>query len=187
MAPTYNIVNIVATAIFDRDLDLDAIMNSAKADIYPNPTIAALVVRLDGATVLVFRSGKAVISGAKSIKDVAGAVKRLAEIFRDAGIAIGKARIIIQNIVAQADFGANINLFYAAVLLEGDTLYEPEQFPGIVLRLEDPKATALIFSSGRAIIAGLRREEDIAETVEKIYNELQRTKSLIPREQTLVD
>ena len=34
---TYNIVNVVATAIFDRNLDLSAIMNSAKADIYPNP------------------------------------------------------------------------------------------------------------------------------------------------------
>jgi transcription initiation factor TFIID TATA-box-binding protein len=67
--------------------------------------------------------------------------------------------------------------------LRGDTLYEPEQFPGIVLRLEDPKATTLIFASGRAIIAGLRREEDIAKIVEKIYDELQRTKSLIPREQ----
>jgi TATA-box binding protein (TBP) (component of TFIID and TFIIIB) len=43
----------------------------------------------------------------------------------------------------------------------------------------------LIFSSGRAIIAGLRREEDIAETVEKIYNELQRAESLIPREQQI--
>jgi transcription initiation factor TFIID TATA-box-binding protein len=85
----------------------------------------------------------------------------------------------------QADFGANINLDLASVLLEGDVLYEPEQFPGIVLRLEDPKATALIFSSGRAIIAGLRREEDIAETVEKIYNELQRAESLIQREQQI--
>jgi transcription initiation factor TFIID TATA-box-binding protein len=172
--------------MFNRDLDLDAIMNSTKAEIYPNPTLASLVVRLDGATALVFRSGKAVISGAKSIKEVARAVKRLAEIFRDAGIAIGRAKIIIQNIVVQADFGADINLDYASALLEGDVLYEPEQFPGIVLRLEDPEATALIFSSGRAIIAGLRREEDIAETVEKIYNELQRTKSLIPRKQQIL-
>jgi transcription initiation factor TFIID TATA-box-binding protein len=184
-AYTYNVVNVVATVMFGRDLDLDAIMNSAKAEIYPNPMLASLVVRLDGATALVFRSGKAVISGAKSIRDVARAVKRLAEIFRDAGIAIGKAMIVIQNIVVQADFGANINLDLASLLLEGDVLYEPEQFPGIVLRLEDPKATALIFASGRAIIAGLRREEDIAETVEKIYNELQRAESLIPREQQI--
>lgn len=185
-AYTYNVVNIVATAIFDRDLDLDAILNSTKAEIYPNTRLASLVVKLDGATALVFRSGKAVISGAKSIKDVARAVKRLAEIFRDAGLDIGKARIIIQNIVVQADFGADINLDRASVLLEGDTLYEPEQFPGIILRLEDPKATALIFSSGMAIIAGLRREEDRAETVEKIYDELQRAESLIPREQQIL-
>jgi transcription initiation factor TFIID TATA-box-binding protein len=187
MALKYNIVSIVATVMFDRDLDLDAIMDSAKAEIYPNTVLSALVVRLDCATALVFRSGKAVIAGAKSIRDVARAVKRLAEIFRDVGIAIGRAKIVIQNIVVQANFDADINLDRASALIEGDVLYEPEQFPGIVLRLEDPKATALIFASGRAIIAGLRREEDIAETVEKIYNELQRTKSLIPREQTLLD
>ena len=62
----------------------------------------------------------------------------------------------------QADFDADINLDRASALIEGDVLYEPEQFPGIVLRLEDPKATALIFSSGRAIIAGLRREEEFS-------------------------
>jgi transcription initiation factor TFIID TATA-box-binding protein len=183
MTLKYNIVNIVATVMFDRDLDLDAIKDSAKAEIYPNPTLASLVVRLDGATALVFKPGKAVIPGAKSIRDVTKAVKRLAEIFRDVGLDIGRAEIVIQNIVVQADFGANVNLDRASELIEGDVLYEPEQFPGIILRLEDPKATALIFSSGRAIIAGLRREEDIAKTVEKIYNELQRAESLIPREQ----
>jgi transcription initiation factor TFIID TATA-box-binding protein len=83
----------------------------------------------------------------------------------------------------KADFGANINLDLASALLEEDVLYDPEQFPGIILRLEDPKATALIFSSGIAIIAGLRREEDVAKAVEKIYDKLQNTKSLIPREQ----
>ena len=161
-AYTYNVVNVVATAMFDRDLDLDAITNSAKVEIYPNPMLISLVVRLNVATALVFRSGKAVIAGAKSIRDVTRAVKRLAEIFRDAGLDIGKARIIIQNIVVQADFDADINLDRASALIEGDVLYEPEQFPGIVLRLEDPKATALIFSSGRAIIAGLRREEEFS-------------------------
>jgi transcription initiation factor TFIID TATA-box-binding protein len=186
MTLKYNIVNIVATVMFDRDLDLGAIHYSTKAEIYPNARLASLVVRLDDATALVFKSGKAVISGAKSIRDVTRAVKRLAEIFRDVGIAIGRAEIVIQNIVVQADFGANINLDLASELIEGDVLYEPEQFPGIILRLEDPEATALIFSSGRAVIAGLRREEDIAKTVEKIYNELQNTESLIPREQQIL-
>ena len=182
-AYTYNVVNVVATAMFDRDLDLDAITNSAKVEIYPNPMLISLVVRLNVATALVFRSGKAVIAGAKSIRDVTRAVKRLAEIFRDAGIVIGRAEVFIQNIVVKADFGANINLDLASALLEEDVLYDPEQFPGIILRLEDPKATALIFSSGIAIIAGLRREEDVAKAVEKIYDKLQNTKSLIPREQ----
>jgi transcription initiation factor TFIID TATA-box-binding protein len=117
--PAYNVVNIVATVMFDRDLDLDAVENSAKANIYPNPMLASLVVRLDGATALVFKSGKAVISGAKSIKEVARAVKRFAEIFRDAGLDIGRAKIITQNIVVQTDFGANVNLDRASVLLEG--------------------------------------------------------------------
>jgi transcription initiation factor TFIID TATA-box-binding protein len=183
MTLEYNIVNMVATVMFDRELDLGAITDSAKAEIYPNPVSASLVVRLDGATALVFKPGKAVISGAKSIRDVTRAVKRLVEIFRDAGLDIGRAEIVIQNIVVQADFGANVNLDRASALLDGDVLYDPEQFPGIIVRLEDPKATVLIFSSGKAIITGLRREEDIAKTVEKIYNELQRTKSLIPREQ----
>lgn len=117
--PAYNVVNIVATVMFDRDLDLDAVENSAKANIYPNPMLASLVFRLDGATALVFKSGKAVISGAKSIKEVARAVKRFAEIFRDAGLDIGRAKIITQNIVVQTDFGANVNLDRASVLLEG--------------------------------------------------------------------
>ncbi|MEM7825590.1 MAG: TATA-box-binding protein, partial [Candidatus Aenigmatarchaeota archaeon] len=55
--------------------------------------------------------------------------------------------------------------------LEG-TEYEPEQFPGLVYRLKDPKAATLIFSSGKVVCTGARKIKDVDFSVETISKKL---------------
>ena len=52
-------------------------------------------------------------------------------------------------------------------------MYEPDQFPGAVYRMQEPKVTFLIFSSGKLVCSGAKTEEDVYKAVKKIRNILE--------------
>jgi transcription initiation factor TFIID TATA-box-binding protein len=54
----------------------------------------------------------------------------------------------------------NLNKVIMALSLESIE-YEPEQFPGLVYRIPDPKVVALLFSSGKIILTGGRNMDDV--------------------------
>ena len=50
--------------------------------------------------------------------------------------------------------------------------YEPEQFPGLVYRINDPKVAMLLFGSGKIVCTGARKTEDVSIAVQKLADEL---------------
>jgi len=89
---------------------------------------------------------------------------------KKAGIIIlGEPRISIENIVASADVGGDVDLEKAAQVLD-NIMYEPEQFPGAIYRMEEPKVVILIFFTGKLVITGAKREEQVHEAADKIRN-----------------
>ena len=66
-----------------------------------------------------------------------------------------KKEIKIVNIVATASLERAIPLVKLAEALP-NTEYNPEQFPGLVMRIKDPKTSALIFSSGKIVCTGAK-------------------------------
>ena len=56
--------------------------------------------------------------------------------------------------------------------LDLKTLYEPEQFPGLVYRIDEPKVVVLIFSSGKLVVAGGKTPEDCERSVEVVRKQL---------------
>ena len=50
--------------------------------------------------------------------------------------------------------------------------YEPEQFPGLIYRLDYPKVVCLIFGSGKMVITGARHKDEILDAVQIIQDEL---------------
>ena len=79
----------------------------------------------------------------------------------------------IQNIVATGDLKTDINLNRAAIYLSFEKVeYEPEQFPGLVYRLEEPKVVALLFGSGKVVCTGAKNISDIDAAVNIIIEEL---------------
>jgi transcription initiation factor TFIID TATA-box-binding protein len=82
--------------------------------------------------------------------------------------------ITVQNIVASANLEQKLNLNAIAISLGLERVeYEPEQFPGLVYRLEQPKVVLLIFGSGKLVCTGARKPQDVEAAVEKIRAELQ--------------
>ncbi|MFP3064840.1 MAG: TATA-box-binding protein [Sulfolobus sp.] len=169
-----NIENIVATVTLEQQLDLYAMERSVPNVEYDPDQFPGLIFRLESpkVTSLIFKSGKMVVTGAKSTEELIKSVKRIIKTLKKYGMQLtGKPKIQIQNIVASANLHVIVNLDKAAFLLENN-MYEPEQFPGLIYRMDDPRVVLLVFSSGKMVITGAKREEEVHRAVKKIFDKL---------------
>ncbi|MDR0887797.1 MAG: TATA-box-binding protein [Candidatus Methanoplasma sp.] len=171
-----NIENVVASASFGQELDLNAIEAALEGAEYNPQQFPGLVYRIKDpkTATLLFRSGKAVCTGARSAADAQLAVKKVAKDLEKANIKIDiEPKIEVQNIVASSDLEQEINLNTVAITLGLEKVeYEPEQFPGLVYRLDEPKVVVLLFGSGKMVCTGAKVPEDVIRAVDKIAAEL---------------
>ena len=179
------VVNIVASATFAEKLDLDIIAQSSEETEYEPEQFPGLVYRVSNpkTATLLFTSGKANITGAKSVEDVHKVVAIVAEKLRKIGADVFKnkdIKVVVQNMVATSDLGAEFNMNEVAVGLGLENVeYEPEQFPGLVYRVKEPKAVILIFSSGRIVCVGAKSTEDVSKAIGKLSEKLTRLGFLV--------
>ena len=85
----------------------------------------------------------------------------------------GERDIEIVNIVVSTSLEHDIPLEKMAATLS-NTEYNPEQFPGLVIRIKEPKTSALIFSSGKVVCTGARTIEKVRESIKKIIKSLKK-------------
>ncbi len=132
---------------------------------------------------LIFSSGKMVCTGAKSERQAKQAVTKIVDELNRKGIVIvGKPNIVIQNIVASGGLGGTIDLEKSTYSLE-KAMYEPEQFPGLIYRMDDPKVVILLFTSGNIVITGAKKEEEVHRALATLQKTLEE-KALIQYKQT---
>jgi transcription initiation factor TFIID TATA-box-binding protein len=170
-----NIENVVASATLKQRVDLNAVVKGYPGVEYRPEQFPGLVFRLKRpkTATLIFNSGKMVCTGAKSEKEARRAVMRVIKELKKSGIIIiSKPELKIQNIVASASLGGIIDLEKAAYTL-GKTMYEPEQFPGLIYRMDEPKVVILLFASGKLVCTGAKREQDVYDAVSKLHQELE--------------
>ncbi|NPD88387.1 MAG: TATA-box-binding protein [Asgard group archaeon] len=162
---TIDLVTAYQTLIDDDDLFVS----------YNPETFPGLILKIKKPKIssLVFSSGKLVLTGAKSTQMVHEGVQQMIKILRTVGTKITEEpEIIVQNIVASGHFNhRTINLELAALWLE-HSMYEPEQFPGLIYRLAEPKTVLLLFQSGNLVCTGAKTEEQVRQAVENTYNTL---------------
>ena len=169
-----NIVNVVASASLDQKINLIDIMKAFRNVEYRPKQFPGLVFRLKRpkTATLIFGSGKMVCTGSKSEKQARSAVNKVVRELKNNGIVIlGKPKIVIQNMVASANLHGSIDLETAADILD-NVMYEPEQFPGLIYRMSDPKTVLLLFASGKLVCTGAKSEKMVYESVGKIYEVL---------------
>ena len=173
--PLISIENVVASASVDQKLDLNEITKKFPDTEYHPDQFPGLVFRLKTpkTATLVFRTGKMVCTGAKSEDLSRKAVKTVVQRLRKGGIKIKKdATVTIQNIVASINLGGKISLEQAARTLPR-SMYEPEQFPGVIHRMVDPKTVILLFASGKLVCTGGKTEKDVYRSVNNLHSMLE--------------
>lgn len=179
---TYNILdtvkieNVVASAKLCDTIDLVAAAAKIPGAEYNKKRFPGILLRFDNPKIsaLLFSSGKVVLTGAKNQDILKEGMLHLLRVMNETDIRIGKnTEYSIRNIVTSADVGKRVNLNKIALTLSFDKVeYEPEQFPGLVYRIENPKAVVLMFGSGKFIVTGSKTEEDAKAAVLKMYDVL---------------
>lgn len=158
----YTIVNLVASANLNATLDLYNLAITIPNIEYEPEQFPGAILKLKEPKVsmLLFKNGKVICSGASSEKEISLAIYKASKLIHEIQntVKIQKgAKYQVVNLVATAALNTTLDLFKIAVESE-NVEYEPEQFPGAILRIFDPKLTLLLFKNGKLICAGAKKE-----------------------------
>jgi transcription initiation factor TFIID TATA-box-binding protein len=170
------VVNIVVSASLEHDIPLEKMAATLSNTEYNPEQFPGLVIRIKEpkTSALIFSSGKIVCTGARSMDKVEESIKKIIKSLEKINVKITvKPDIQIQNIVASGSVGMDLNLNTLAMKLE-NTEYEPEQFPGLVYKLPQAKATFLLFSNGKVVCTGTKSEEAVHAALDILIAKLKK-------------
>jgi len=170
----YKIVNMVFSGSTGRKLDLDKIYESFDGMNvnYDRSRFPGLILRFNEPkiTISMFRSGKMVFTGLKSEDDMNRGLELLKTKGQECGLNdFDSATSKLQNIVCTINLGYELFLSRLSITLGFERVeFEPEQFPGLILRYEDPKVVFLMFGSGRVVCTGGKSRDECSRAVESL-------------------
>jgi transcription initiation factor TFIID TATA-box-binding protein len=173
------VVNIVVSANLGHDIPLEKMAATLSNTEYNPEQFPGLVIRIKEpkTSALIFSSGKIVCTGARTMTNVHESIRKIIKSLEKINVKIKiEPEVKIQNIVAAGSVGMDLNLNVLAMKLE-NTEYEPEQFPGLVYKLPDQKATFLLFSNGKVVCTGTKSEEEVNMALDKLIENLKKVKA----------
>lgn len=180
MSIDFEVVNVVATAALDRTLNLDELSEYFSSSsiydpaVYPPPVPVYIKTPSMKGKISIFSSGKMICVGTNSENNARDEIFKLSEKIEKFGIAKLNSMPKIENMVAVSKFDSNLDL--EKISLKFGAEYEPEQFPGVIFRMqlsEFIKTTFLIFSSGKIVCVGLKKEEEISSAFKILHEKLE--------------
>lgn len=171
-APIPQLQNVVSTfSLGMKNLDLRQIAMFDKVLEFNPQCFAAATLRIKNprTTALTFASGNVVCTGARNEHESRYAARKYCRVFQALGLKVCFKQFKIQNIVASVYVGFTIKLHELAIDYGVWANYEPDLFPGLILRSISPKLVYLIFRSGKIVITGAKTKEQIHSTYYKLF------------------
>lgn len=176
--------NMVASTKIAEQLNLIKLDKNLPNAKYQPKVFPGLVLHVDKpkAAFLLFRTGKVVLTGAKTQGDIQKAVRKLLGILRRTGAqVIENPDVRVRNIVATSNLEGRLDLPATALALGLENVeYEPEIFPGLVYRGSGGGVVMLLFSSGRVVCTGGREPEQASQAIIQLQKELEGKDLLTP-------
>jgi len=163
--------NIVAKLDLGIELDLSYLATTIPNSSYEPERYPSLIFRpKDLSTVLVTRSGILLFTGGDSVDDLQDTYRRVSEELKEIGIDdikdVGEVELV--NVVSTSELNSDVDLNHLSISLGlENTEYEPEQFPGLIYRIEDGPVV-LIFASGKIVVTGATSTPEISDAVETL-------------------
>jgi transcription initiation factor TFIID TATA-box-binding protein len=166
--------NVMATLNLGCRVDLDKITQTARNAEYNPKRFQAVIMRIrePKTTALIFGSGKMIVTGAKSEDDASNAAKKYTAIVAKVGFPVSFKEFKIQNITCTCDCGFPIKIEHLSYAYSQNSTYEPELFPGLIYRMQDPKCVLLVFVSGKVVLTGAKTVQALTEGFQMLYPKL---------------
>ena len=148
MFPRVRVHNVVVSACLGVELNLDVIADALSAKVrYRSGRLPRLVFKFESSrvAVLLFGSGRLICVGARSKCEAEKAVLRVVELLRS-----------LEDLCERAGVSAS------------RLIYEPEQFPQLIFRMDSPRTVFLIFSNGKIVCLGAKSTEEVRKAFKKL-------------------
>lgn len=160
------VINMVATAIVNKPFDLDQLKNALKGSERAASGPKWLKMRLPKGNqyVAFYQSGKFLITGVKSLKDIDTIVQKVSHLLAENGIEVKVKAVKVHNVVVSDKLDIDTPL--EKIIIEYNELtasYEPEQFPALII--QGKGCTYLLFSSGKIICTGNKSIEEADKNI----------------------
>jgi transcription initiation factor TFIID TATA-box-binding protein len=178
----YTVTNLVASTDLGLTLDLYELTTNFKNIEYEPEQFPGAILKFTEpkATILIFKNGKIVCVGCRTRELIAKAIRKVYGLLKPYSTETRKKydledpKYDLTNIVASADLHMDLDLFKVATMLP-DIEYEPEQFPGAIIKLRDLGVSLLAFKNGKIIIAGAKSLDKIEKAIKEIRRMLKTT------------
>jgi transcription initiation factor TFIID TATA-box-binding protein len=162
--------NIVSTFNVGCCVDLKRLVQHCK-DATHNPrkfSAVTMKMKVPKATALIFASGKIVCIGTKSVVDNSEAILTVSNILKLIGYPVKATDVKIRNVVGSANINCEIDLINLNNSHRKLCLYEQELFPGLKFKLPSNNACALIFTTGKIVVTGVKSEYALKQFFRKV-------------------
>ncbi|MBN2156117.1 MAG: TATA-box-binding protein [Candidatus Lokiarchaeota archaeon] len=164
----FQITNIVSSVSLKTHIDLDLLAEKYQEVEYNVNNFPGVRIRFSKpkCTALLYENGEMIITGIKKTEFIPVIISKVINNLKINNIVVPeKPSCRIVNMAVSGHLKKRIDLDLASVVLER-TIYEPEVFPGLVLRIDDPhKCVFLCFSNGKFVVTGLIKKDQIKESV----------------------
>lgn len=167
--------NVVSTVSCGCELNLQQINFRTRNSEYNPSRFHGVVMRMrePRCTALIFRTGKIICTGARTVHDSNLGARKFCRILQKLGYKVKFNEFKIQNVIATVDLRFPIRLENLNQIHGQFSSYEPELFPGLIYRMVKPRLVLLIFVNGKVVFTGAKSQLDITECLESIYPILQ--------------
>jgi transcription initiation factor TFIID TATA-box-binding protein len=173
MAKT-QVVNMVISTALEEQINLDKLASTLPNTEYNPEQFPGLIMRIKDpkTSALIFTSGRVVCTGAKNLADAEKSIQRIIESLKKIKVIIKIKPILnVQNMVASGALGYDLNLNKLAITLN-NVEYEPEQFPGLVYKIKEPKTSFLLFGNGKIVVTGIKNHESLEQALKVLEQNL---------------
>ncbi|MCX6699174.1 MAG: TATA-box-binding protein [Methanomicrobiales archaeon] len=174
--PSLKIQNMVMTGRIADSLDIQYIADKLDGCTYTKKKFPGAVYHMKEPKIvaLLFNSGKIVLTGITCKDDFQKGLKVLTSQLNGLGVrTLAVPDISVKNMVCSYDTGLKISLARVIATFTYEKIeYEPEQFPGLVFRIAEPKIVILIFSSGKIVLTGGTNIEDVKSAIDQLMKKL---------------
>ena len=159
-----SIENLIVASDLGKKLELTKLGTEMPGARYVKGRNSSVMVELemDGNSKpagVVFSNGKAVVVGTKTIKDSREAMSKLKKMIKKIEKGINsRAGVKIENLVTQFNVGVELDLNLLNSKISGCE-YEPDKFPGLLMKVKEPQATYILFESGIVVITDIDDEK----------------------------